>query len=241
MSKIELYDANGAPIGYMGKGEIMKLIEGHNDHDTRLEKLEGKVFPSSDEITEEQMGRVVDNEPKPAEPEGIDYVTKENGYCYNGIGNNGYHDGLHPKGMYCDTCENVPWELGNELIQARAENSQRVKAHNEIFDELQKAEADNAELKAKVERQRTQLHHATISETENVELNAERITKNDAILKYRNDIHRITADRAELKEQRSAVIDYAQSQRRRGMECDPHHITILCSPTTPPKENTDER
>ena len=44
MSKIELYDANGAPIGYMGKGKIMKLIDAHNDHDTRVKNLEDDSY-----------------------------------------------------------------------------------------------------------------------------------------------------------------------------------------------------
>ena len=117
----------------------------------------------------------------------IDYVTKENGYCYNDIGNNGYHDGLHPKGMYCDTCESVPWELGNELIQARAEIKNLEMLTDRGYDSFNLIWHDNKQLTA-----------------DNAELNAERITKNDAILKYRNDIHRITVDRAELNEQLTA-------------------------------------
>ena len=61
-------------------------------------------------------------------------------------------------------------------------------------------------LKASVKAQKKQSEELIQARAENAELNAERITKNDVVLKYRNDIHRLTAERAKLNEEMTSML-----------------------------------
>jgi len=109
--------------------------------------------------------------------------------------------------------------------------------------------------------------YVTRLETENAELNAERITKHDAILKYRNDRDRIIIERADLNEQLTAKAarcgeletDNTELKEQIGRYEDVKKLIMLTKEstakdsvlhkyclefleplTTPPKENTDD-
>ena len=152
--------------------------------ETRIGALDGKTFSSSDDIKPEHQHRVDDGcrplptamcpyalVDNPPEPKPAEpEALKPCPFCGEGIPDPGEPDPPLTHDWFCGCPECDMMFMADTKADAVAAWNRRADS-----EELIQARAEISEL------------------------NTERITKNDAILKYRNDIHRLTTERAELK------------------------------------------